>query len=257
MDYNQTLARIYDHLEEDHLEKALMGCVRIARNTNDTLQAVVFLRELYPNKHEIARMLRDETSHLNEEARKFLWETSLDRYLEVHTLDISFGKSKNGKERNVLMISVGELENELQQWERVIADMAVPPGMDPFDTAAFTDRFIREKAGIRLRIKALHTIKARLKAHCLNYAVRFERQLLLQRNSQGFLERVQNDVNNFFKARSEDVFLKLQKATQLASSADIEDSSLLLTEVRRALEHLQLNPDRSPRRRSSLRIPAG
>lgn len=148
MDYDQTIARIFEHLEQDHVEKAIMGCLRVARNANDTLQAVVFLRELYPNKQEVARMLLDETSHLNDEARKFLWETSLERWLDVHTLDFSLGGKKDGQERNVLMISVGELESELLQWERVIADMNVPPGMDPFDTAAFTDRFYREKAGI-------------------------------------------------------------------------------------------------------------
>jgi hypothetical protein len=114
--------------------------------------------------------------------------------------------------------------------------MTLPPGMDAFDAAAFTDRFIREKAKIRLRMKALQTIRARLKSRCLNYAIQMERQLATQRQNQGFLDAVQNDVNNFFKARSEDVFIKLQKAAQLSASTDPEDASLLLTEVRRALK---------------------
>ena len=108
--------------------------------------------------------------------------------------------------------------------------------MEPFDAAAFTDRFIHEKAHIRLRMKALQTIKARLKTRCLNYAIQIERQLASQSQSQGFLEDVQNDVNNFFKSRSDDVFLKLQKAAELSVSTDLEDASLLLTEVRRALK---------------------
>jgi hypothetical protein len=43
-------------------------------------------------------------------------------------------------------------------------------------------------------------------------------------------------VNNFFKARSDDVYVKLQKAAELAASRDLEDASLLLTEVRRAFK---------------------
>jgi hypothetical protein len=71
---------------------------------------------------------------------------------------------------------------------------------------------------------------------CLNYAIQIERQLDLQRKNQGFLDLVQNDVNNFFKARSEDVYLKLQKPAELATSREIENAPLLLTEVRRALK---------------------
>lgn len=93
-----------------------------------------------------------------------------------------------------------------------------------------------EKAALRLQITAIQTIKSRLKARCLNYAIQMERQLGLQHKSQGFLDAAQNEVNNFFKARSEDVYLKLQKATQLAASKDLEDCALLLTEVRRALK---------------------
>jgi hypothetical protein len=114
--------------------------------------------------------------------------------------------------------------------------MALPASMGEFDTAAFTDRFIGNKAEMRMRIRAIHTIKARLKTRCLNYAIQIERQLDARRQSQGFLESVQNDVNNFFKARSDDVFTKLQKAAQLSASSEGEDCALLLTEVRRAMK---------------------
>jgi hypothetical protein len=83
----------------------------------------------------------------------------------------------------------------------VIADMIVPPGTHPFDAAAFTDQFTRHKAKLRLRIKAVQIIKSRLKARCLNYASQIERQLDLQQKNQGFLDLVQNEVNNFFKAQ--------------------------------------------------------
>jgi hypothetical protein len=89
---------------------------------------------------------------------------------------------------------------------------------------------------LQLRVKALQTIKVRLKARCLDYASQVERQLDLQRKNQGFLDLVQNEVNNFFKARSNDVYVKLQKAAELAVTPDLEDAALLLTEVRRALK---------------------
>jgi hypothetical protein len=239
MDYDEALARVYKHLEEDKVDQAVMSCLRIARSTNDYLNAAVFLRELYPNKNEVARVLYDDTSHLNRETQKFLYDTSLNRWLELHTMDFSMGNDEDetddGKKLSILKIAAGELDARQRQWEHAIADMAVPHGMGEFDTAAFTDRLLREKAQIRLQITAIHTIKSRLKTRCLNYAIQIERQLGIQRQGQGFLETVQNDVNNFFKARSDEVFMKLQKASQLSASGNAEDFSLLLTEVRRAL----------------------
>jgi hypothetical protein len=43
-------------------------------------------------------------------------------------------------------------------------------------------------------------------------------------------------VNNYFKAHSESVYKKLQRAAQLVDSDDPEDLSLLLTQVRRAIK---------------------
>lgn len=238
MDYDNEVARIYEHLEENRVENAVMGCLRVARAAKDYLNAAIFLRELYPNKQEVARAIFDDTSHLNKEAQKFLLETSLNRWLELHTVDLGIADEddEEGNKQNVLMIAAGELDAELEQWNAAIADLAVPPGMEAFDTAAFTDRFVNKKALIRRRIKAIHTLKSRLKTRCLNYAIQIERQLDLQRKGQGFLEDVQNDVHNYFKARSDDVYLKLQKAAQLATSSETEDFALLLTEVRRALK---------------------
>jgi transposase len=87
MDYARVLARIYEHLEEDHAEKAVMGCLRVARSSSDHLNAAMFLRELYPDKREVGRVLHRDICHLNEEAQKLLFEASFDRWLELHTLD--------------------------------------------------------------------------------------------------------------------------------------------------------------------------
>jgi hypothetical protein len=239
MDYEKAIARVYEHLEKNDVEKAVMACLRIARAAKDYLNAAVFLRELYPDKGEVARALYDDTSHLNREAQKFLFETSLNRWLEAHTIDLHLPEDEgkaDGDKHNLLKVAAGELDSEIEQWNAAINDFALPPGMGEYDTAAFTDRFVQHKADIRQRIKALVTIRARLKTRCLNYAIGIERQLGLQTKGQGFLEAVQNEVNNYFKARSDDVFLKLQKAAQLAASADLEDFSLLMTEVRRALK---------------------
>jgi len=236
MDYDKALAAIYEHLDNDRVDKAVMGCLRLARSAKDYLNALVFMRELYPDKREVSRLVHTDMSHLNKEQHRFLWQVSMERWLEIHTLDFSLSSDEDGGERNVLRIAVGQLDPELEQWERSIADRTVPSGIDPFDTAAFTDRMLRQKAEIRLRISAIQTIKARLNARCLNYAIQIENQLGTQRRNQDFLDRVQNDVNNFFKARSDSVYVKLQKAAQLAASDDLEDSALLLTEVRRALK---------------------
>jgi len=204
MDYDKALAQLYQNLEEDHTEKAVMACLGIARSAKDYLNSAVLMRELYPNKQEVARMLYDDTSHLNPETRQFLYNESLERWLQLHTLDFNFLDDPEKDDHRVLLIAVGELDAELDQLERWIADTVVPTGIHPFGAAALADQFNRQKGTMRLRIKALHIIKSRIKARCLNYAIQIERQLDLQRKNQGFLDLVQNDVNNFFKARSEE-----------------------------------------------------
>lgn len=241
MAIEQIIERIYRHLEDDAVESAVMGCVRVARAAKDFLNAAVFLRELHPERDEVVRALYEDISHLRPEAIDFIMKTSTERWLELHDLGftVTGGDEDHlpeGQRRTVLKVAVGEIDHELAQWEATISDMAIPSGMSSFDVAAFTDQFTREKAQMRLRIKALQTIKARIKARCLNYAIQMERQTKAQRESQGLLETVQNDVNNYFKVQAEDVFLKLQKATALATSPDLEDAALLLTEVRRALK---------------------
>jgi hypothetical protein len=191
---------------------------------------------MYRNNREVARVIHDDASHLKKEAQKFLYEKSLEYWMELHTLDYSLASDDDGEERNILDIGVGELDPELEKWERSIEDMTIPLGMGESDTAAFTDQYNNKKTQIRLRIQATHTIKERIKTRCLNYAISIERQLEAQRKTQSFLEQAQNDVNNYFKAHSDDVYTKLQKAAQLVESDNPEDLSLLLTQVRRAIK---------------------
>ncbi len=236
MDYANIIKRVYEYIENGHVDKAVMGCLRIARHLKDYLYIAIFLREMYPNNKELMRLIYEDADHLNEKAQKFLYEKSFKYWLESHTLDFSLAPNDCGEERNVFTLGVGELDSEIEQSERSIQDMAIPSGMGEFDTAAFTDRYNNKKVWLRLRIKAAQTVKERIKTRCLNYAIRVEKQLEAQRKTQSFLEQVQNDVNNYFKAKSEDVYTKLQKAAQLVESDNPEDLSLLLTQVRRSIK---------------------
>lgn len=89
MDYTKAIDRVYDHLENDNVDKAVMTCLRIARNLQDHLFTAVFLREFYPGSREVIRVLYDDISHLKKDAQKFLDETSLEYWLDTHTLDFS------------------------------------------------------------------------------------------------------------------------------------------------------------------------
>lgn len=235
MDFASAIAKIYEHLEADNVEGAVMASFRVARSAQDHLATIVFLRELHPGKDEVARTLYDDTSHLSKEAQKFVWERSLDRWLEVHTMDVPISPDDGDEDRTVLKVAAGDIQAELKQWEAALADLTPPHGMSPFDTAAFHDSSNSQRARIRMRMMALQTIKSRLKTRCFNYAVQIEKQLGLQGRNQALLWNVENDVNNYFKERFEDVFYKLVKASQLASSSQTEDAALLLTEVRRVL----------------------
>jgi hypothetical protein len=236
MDYFAEINRVYGHIDDDHVDKAVMACLRLARNLQDFMNAAVFLREMNYDLNECVGNLYEDTKHLKPEAQELLWKQSLEYWLKTHTLDFSMGTNEDGEENTVLKVSVSEIDSDIAQWEGSIADLQVPSGMGAFDTAAFTDNYTTRKAEIRLRIKALHTIKQRIKNRCLNYAITLERQLNAQSKSQSFLATMHTEVNNYFKSRSEDVFTKLVKAAQLVDSNDSEDFSLLLTEVRRAMK---------------------
>jgi phytoene dehydrogenase-like protein len=108
--------------------------------------------------------------------------------------------------------------------------------MGEYDTAVFTDRYDLMKMQMRLKIKALITIKERILNRCLNFSIGVEQQHATQQKTVSFLQSAQNEVQNYFKNRSDDVYEKLQKANQFVDSDSSEDMSLLLTEIRRAIK---------------------
>ena len=236
MDCISQISRIYDHLENDRVDVALMNCLRLARSLQDYMNAAVFLREMYPARRDFIRALFDDTPNLSNEARKILDTKSLERWLDLHQIDCNWVTSEEGEEKDVFAVSILEIDHEINQWEQSTKEMTVPKGMGEFDTAAFTDSYTREKARIHLRIKALQIIKQRVKTRCLNYATVIERQFEAQKKPKSFLEDCQTEVSNYFMAHSIGVYEKLQKACQLVGSNNSEDHSLLLTQVRRSMK---------------------
>ncbi len=236
MNYFSIIEKIYDHLENDDVEKAVMACIRLSRHIQDYLHSAIFLQECYSTRKDFVKVLLDDTSNLNPETQKEIDQISRDYYLDLHTLEFSMGVTENGEEKNVLSVPIGEIESEIEQWEKHIDDLKLPQGMGELDTAAFTDRYNNQKAEIRLRIKGLQTIKSRIKSRCLNYAIKIEKQLQAQKNQNSFLNECQTLVNNYFKQHSEDVYNKLQKASHLVGSSNPEDNSLLLTQIRRSIK---------------------
>jgi hypothetical protein len=230
------LDRIFDHVENGDVDKAVRACLRVSRHIKDYMHTALFLFELIDDRKEVQRVLMDDTSHLKLEAQKYIFTTTHERWLQSRTLPYSFGTSDSGGQKNILISSVGEFPGEIEQCERYIADLVLPPTMGEFDTAAFTDRNQGTKAGLRLRIRAINTIKSRVLNFCLNFAIQVERQVDAQSKTVSFLTEAQNEVQNYFKNRSDDVYQKLQKVNQLIDSTNSEDKSLLLTEVRRAIK---------------------
>lgn len=236
MELVEVLSRIFDHIENGDVDKAVRACLRVSRHIKDYMHTAWFLFELIDDRNEVQRVLMDDTSHLKLEAQKHIFMTTHERWLQSRTLPFSLGIGKSDEKRNILICSVGEFLGDIEQCERYIADLVIPSTMGEFDTAAFTDQNRGTKTGLRLRIRAIHIIRSRVLNICLNFAIQVERQLDAQSKTVSFLTEAQNEVQNYFKSRSEDVYQKLQKVNQLIDSTNQEDSSLLLTEVRRAIK---------------------
>lgn len=234
MKCSDLIEKVYDHLDRDDIEKAVMTCIRIARHLHDYYSTILFFRELYPDKRQIQQNFFNETQTLTEKAQKLIWDKTFEDWVEGRTIKYS-SRSSYDDEPLVFTFSVGQFDHELKQREKSIADLVIPTGMGEFDTAAFTDRYDTYKAQHRLQIQSIQTIRTRIKTRCFNYASRIEKQLEAQSKPVLFLETIQNEVNNYFGTHCEEVYNKLQKASQLINSSDDEDQALLLTTVRKAI----------------------
>ncbi|MCG3113224.1 MAG: hypothetical protein MCM46_15520 [Candidatus Manganitrophus sp. SB1] len=233
MDEHALIERVYDHVESSAVDKAAVACLRLARKIGDSFNVVVFLRELYPDHHQLKVAFFEETQQLKKEAQDFLWKSTQRSWLEERSLDYSLAEDEDKK---VLAMGVGDLIREVEQMEKSIEDLRLPPGMGEFDTAAFTDRHSQLKSRMRLKIQACHTILERIRTRCLNYATRIEQQLQAAGRASDFMASVQNDVHNYYAERSRTTYEKLRKAASLIGSKEPEDHALLLTAIRRAVK---------------------
>ena len=234
MNEHELIDRIYNHVESGDTDKATVACLRLARRVGDSFNTIVFLRELYPDRHQLQVEFFEETQDLKKDAQEFLWKTTQDRWIQERSLDYSLSTDQD--DRNVLAMGVGELIREVEQMEKSIDDLQLPRGMGEFDTAAFTDRHTELKGQIRLKIRACHTILERIRTRCLNYATRIERQLKAADAASDLMGSLQNDVHNYYAERCEPAYQKLRKAASLIKSKEPEDHALLLTSIRRAVK---------------------
>jgi hypothetical protein len=61
------------------------------------LNAAIFLRELYPDKNEVVRALYDDIAPLKQDAQKLVFNLSLERWLELHTIESFTSEEDHGK----------------------------------------------------------------------------------------------------------------------------------------------------------------
>ncbi len=231
-DRQKLIERIYDHIENDDVDKAVFACVRLSRSIGDVFNTVLFLKELRPDKKQSNQAFYDEVKDLKEDAQKFLWKTVGEHWLEGRTMDYSV---TDDPDKTVMVMGVGEMKKEVDNLRDTISDLKAPDGMDGYDLAAFTDRYDSTKSQFRLRLSGISSILERIRTRCFNYASRIEHQLAGQRKADSFLMNIQNEVNSYFLSRSEDTYKSLRKATDLLGSKNSEDNALLLTSIRRAI----------------------
>ncbi|TGL21508.1 hypothetical protein EHQ42_05335 [Leptospira levettii] len=236
MEIEELIKKAFLEIENNSVNSAVQICLRIARKIKDHYFTAIFLRELILNEDEFSRILYDDIQHLKPEAQEFLYKKSKENWINTHQLDFSFGKDERGNDLDILRITSSEIDNEIKQCELSIQDLEIPRGMHEFDIASFYDNSIKIKSKLRQKIKGLFQIKQNILSRCFNYLVKLEKQLYLQNKNQFFFVNVQNDVNNFFKIRHEDLYHKLIKSSELIDSSNTEDWALLLTLVRKSLQ---------------------
>lgn len=213
MDYKSIIDSIHASLDDDNMEPALRHCLRLARLSKDLIFTGVFLRHLCRDDKEFASSIFEDIRDLKEDSRKFFNEVIGKRWLEIRSFPQPILTNSEGEPLDCVTLPAGLLDAQILQLKQEIAHLVVPPGMHPYDIAAFTDSFNTKKASLRTLLVAYGTVKARLKTLCTSYVSWFEQQLESQQKTQDFLYDVLNQVNNFFKGRSDLIYQKLQKAS--------------------------------------------
>ncbi len=61
---SELLSRIFDHVENGDVDKAVRASLRLSRQIDDYINTALFLRDLIDDTSEIFRVLSDDTSHL-------------------------------------------------------------------------------------------------------------------------------------------------------------------------------------------------
>ena len=234
MQPRELVDRVYDHVEAREIDKAVIVCLRLARSAADTVNVIMFLRELYPDVSQLKSAFHQETQHLNEETRDRLWKVTQERWIQERTFSQGVSPEEDG--RNVLAMGVGDLCREIENMTLSIEDLRLPPGLGEYDTAAFTDQNSRLTGQMRLKIRACNEVLERIRTRCLYYATRLEGQLAAEAHTSDLVSTVQQEVHNFYAERCDLVFQSLSKAASLLGSRNAEDHALLLTSIRRAVK---------------------
>ena len=227
------IEKAYQKLEDNEIVGCVSICLRLARLNNDYLNSAMFLKELVTDDKVCIKSLFPDILHFNRETQKYILEKTNDEWREERT--ISYQKI-DIDEPKILVISIGELVNDIKQREAALKEFITPTGMTPFDTASFEDENQNMRARTRLKLRELNIVLERIRSRCLNYLITFEKQISIQENAKEIQLDFFNEVNNFFKVKDDSVYKKLSKALELIRLNDDESYSLLLTEIRRAIE---------------------
>lgn len=236
MDYRAAVDRIYSQVEHDEVGNAVLTCLRVARHMKDCYSTAIFLRESSKDKKDPIRILMEDFEDMPTENVKYFWDKSFEDWLREHDLGFNISKNEDGEDRTVLSITSGEIDSEIRNLEESLEQNRVPVGMTPIDTAYFEDETRQLRAFFAINLRAVRILRDRIKTRCFNYAVRIEKQLRIQHESESFLAETQRVVNNYFSAMSPEVLAKLQRASELVLSNNPEDHALSLTVVRRTVE---------------------
>jgi len=204
MDYASIIECVYEHVDNDRVERAVLACLRIARMGRDYLDSAIFLRELDGVKIS-KRVLAGDMRHLKPEAVKYVDEKSVEIWLAERTLPFDLDEDDQYRDenerKNVVGLGIGDIEGEIKRLQQQIEDLTIRVGMNALDIAAFTASYSRTKAALRLHIRANELVRNLVKARCFNYVVTAEKQIQAQQKPEMFLQQVQREVNNYFKAR--------------------------------------------------------
>lgn len=222
------------------LSVVIRKSIRIARLRNDFYNLLWLQREIIntTNDYERARIITEIKPHFNQDQFDNLNKFFLEMWIKERPA-LEFDQNLQPiPTENVIALSVGEIEIELDRWLDTHKNAETPQGMHPFDTAYFDDQNFKLRMNAQFHITHNKSILERIRNRVYDFLSQTEKQILYGQLYSDAFEQNRQYVELRLGQLFPDALSKFVAAFRRSQENDPESWAQALTSCRRLLKDL-------------------